>query len=273
MIKPIFENEADEQVKYDYQRIKQSLDTHSLPLFFAYLGVYPEYLRYITEQLVTNLRDPQFGHMSREIQSQLTNLVCSGLPKKTLTSQLLQTHYQTPEFHHFESQISTIIYTNVKLALLFVALREAVKGWAVAAKQLKTENTAKVTASQIVHVEDFVYQPEFNPESSLVHSRSSHLHTNPQGITISLLPEYLRLCRTEFDQYMHEDLFWIIRLEIEKILLNYLRVFPHIIFSPINVVLELSKKYPHFPDLIYLLSEHFPTYAVQRMMFSMYMKP
>jgi hypothetical protein len=63
-----------------------------------------------------------------------------------------------------------------------------------------------------------------------------------------------------------------IRLEIEKIILRFLILLPELIVSPVNLVIEMTKKYKNYPELLYLLSKHFPTTIVQRLMFSGYMK-
>jgi len=63
-----------------------------------------------------------------------------------------------------------------------------------------------------------------------------------------------------------------IRLEIEKIILRFLSLLPELIVSPVNLVIEMTKKYENYPELLYLLSEHFPTTVVQRLIFNGYIK-
>jgi len=43
-IKPIYENQANEEVKNEYKKIKEALGLPDIPLFFAYIGGFPEYL-------------------------------------------------------------------------------------------------------------------------------------------------------------------------------------------------------------------------------------
>ena len=84
-----------------------------------------------------------------------------------------------------------------------------------------------------------------------------------------LLSSYLYLCRNDFYLLMRQDKYVFIRLEIEKIILRFLELLPELILSPVNLVFEMTKKkYADYPDLLYLLSEHFPTIIVQRLMFS-----
>jgi hypothetical protein len=71
---------------------------------------------------------------------------------------------------------------------------------------------------------------------------------------------------------MRKEEYVFIRLEIEKIILRFLTLLPELIVSPVNLVIDMIKKYKNYPELLYLLSEHFPTTVVQRLMFSGYMK-
>jgi len=70
---------------------------------------------------------------------------------------------------------------------------------------------------------------------------------------------------------MRKEEYVFIRLEIEKIILRFLSLLRELIVSPVNLVIEMTKKYKNYPELLYLLSEHFPTTVFQRLMFSGYM--
>jgi hypothetical protein len=71
---------------------------------------------------------------------------------------------------------------------------------------------------------------------------------------------------------MKKEEYVLIRLEIEKIILRFLNLLPELIISPVNLVIEMTKKCDDFPELFYFLLEHFPTTVVQKLMFSGYMR-
>ena len=71
---------------------------------------------------------------------------------------------------------------------------------------------------------------------------------------------------------MKKEEFLIMRVGVEKLLLSSLPLLPEKLISPINVFYKLTEKHKDFPDLLYLMSEHFPTIAVQKMLFSGFMK-
>lgn len=285
-INPVFENRAPDEIKPIYEAIKQSLKVKRIPLFFAYMGAFPEYLSYISNQLTENLKNPEFNTLSNQIGDEMIDLIKAQFIPSEEIRDWFNRYGQTPSFYYFQQDTDHIFRTNVKLALIFVALREAVKGWAVAAKKLPGQaSRPKKTETQIMKQDTFIFEDvEEVPVVVMPQSEKSATHemiTVQQSNGLSkrenfamekdLLPQYLHLCKVDFYEQMKTASFWELRIAIEKFILNALPVLPHIVFSPINVVIDLTKKYDEFPDLLYLLSEHFPTYAVQRMMFSGYM--
>lgn len=284
---PVYEHQASDEVRLQYEKLKKALDVPSVPLFFTYMGSFPEYLTYITDQLVENLQNPSFKHLSDDTGNEMVGLIKDGLTKSEKLQEWLNLYGNSPSFYYFQKDIEKILSTNIRMAFIFVALREAVKGWAVAAKKLPSQTGSSQTKpSGGVKKDDFIFdivpyrtekavrqKPDETVETgSVIVTTSNALAQRPSGgIEKDLLPQYLELCKFDFYQQMKRTSFWELRIALEKIILTALPVMPHLVFSPVNVVIELTQKYQDFPDLLYLLSEHFPTYAVQRMMFSGYM--
>ncbi len=277
-ISPIPESEASEEIKKIYQEIKNSLQLPSIPLFFTYLGPFPEYLSYISKQLVENLRDVKFLDLCTETKTGLIGLIDTTLPKSEEIIEWTSRYKYSPSFYNFQSDLNSIFLTNIKLMYVFIALREAVKGWAIAAKQfspsIKTDYSATSDSNEQIKEEAFIYE-DYTKGTEIItseaKSQSNLPVTTSQGIEKDLLPEYITLCRNEFLQLMKMDAFWTMRVGMEKLTLSSLALFPHLIFSPINMVIRLTEKYPLFSELLYLLCEHFPTYAMHRMIFSGYL--
>lgn len=284
-IHPIFENTASEEIKPIYAAIKQSLHVKRVPLFFAFMGAFPEYLSYISNQLTENLQNPSFVTLSDQIGNEMIELIKAQLIPGEEIIEWYSRYNNTPSFYYFQQDTDHIFKTNVKLALIFVALREAVKGWAVAAKKLPSQTKKEPVSTNIIKQEHFIFEDIEEPphivmpqnikqtkKDTLYSKKTNSLSVKENNaIERDLLPEYLNLCKMDFYNHMKTTSFWELRIAIEKFILNALPVLPNIVFSPINVVIDLTKKHDEFPDLLYLLSEHFPTYSVQRMMFSGYM--
>lgn len=283
MIKQIFEPEASEEVRNNYVKIREALQLPKVPLFFTYLGSFPEYLNYLTDQVADLLKNQRFDDICFETSLKTHNQIKNNITYSEEITNWISRYKHSPSFYNFQKDLQRIFLNNIKLAFIFISLREALKGWAIAAKKLPTANSNikqnteqikndlifddfyNVNNNQIIKSGSFKIEQEKNEDETAMAKR------NAEQIEKDLLPEYLHLCRMNFMDILKNPDFLGLRIEVEQNILNTLDILPSIIFSPINIVLSYTSKNPSFPDLLYLLSEHFPTYAVQRMLFSGYM--
>ena len=256
-IHPIFETNASEDVKPIYEAIKKSLEVQRLPLFFSYMGAFPEYLNYIANQLTENLQNYEFKLLTEHIGNEIIDLIKPNLLPGEDVRDWFSRYGSSPSFYYFLQDTDSIFRTNVKLAFIFVALREAVKGWAIAAKKLPGQaNTPKKKTSEIVKQDTFIFQDvEEIPQIVMPRSdkKSEHIVTTGSSTQLAmresvaieqdLLPRYLQLCKIDFYEHMKTAPFWELRIGVEKFILNALPLMPHLVFSPINVVIDLTKKY------------------------------
>lgn len=272
-ISPISENQAESQVRGDYEKIKKALDLPYVPLFFTYIGSFPEYLRYLTDQLVPNLQDPKFTDLSLETEKRILTLIRSSLPQSEEMQEWLIRYQNSPSFYNFQFDLKKIFTVNIKLVFIFVALREALKGWAIAAKKLPTSGLPSDRSQKTPSQEkDFIFEEVLSLVPTISPSASDAVKAKARAIEKDLLPRYITLCQQEFYHLMKQEEFLILRVGIEKLILSSLTFIPDKIVSPINMFYKLNERYKDFPDLLYLMYEHFPTFAVQKMMFSGFMK-
>ncbi len=276
IITAINEEKAEGQVKINYELIKKNLGLQNLPIFFTYIGAFPEYLDYLTKQIVPNLQNQKFNKLIEEEEVRINTLIKSSLDKSEEINDFSNRYKNSPSFYNFQQDLKKIFNVNLKLSFIFVSLREALKGWVVAAKKLPSEvNIQEKNEQETEAMRDkFTFQDvEEGKELVVLQTSNNNLTSNEKGaIEKDFLPKYIFLCELEFKQLMKKDEFWILRVGIEKIILSSIPLLPEKIESPINIFFNLTKKHQNYPELLYLMSEHFPTYAVQRMIFSGFMK-
>lgn len=279
-IHAVNESQASPELKNLYQTLKSSFDSPTLPVFFTYLGAFPQYLSYITEQLVDNLKHPDFIKLTDSVSRDYTQRIHEILKHGKNITDWLERYQNTPTFFNFQKDLQHIYLVNIKLAFVFVALREAVKGWAIAAKKLTatTDRFTKVEEEKIT-ADDFVFSTDVLKDyqvTSLKGTQALDIRTTtitksePGALEKNLLPLYLELSNQEFKNHMKVDRFWALRVYLEDMTLLHLNHLPNLIYSPFNVIYKLTQHYDNFDDLIYILAEKFPTLAMQRMMFSGY---
>jgi len=283
ILRPTQENEASEEVSEYYRQLKDAFGIHFVPIFFRYIGSFPQYCEYITSQIMPLVKDERFSKLTEE-QCKLTKEILSEyFPKGEDTQSFLKKLKDSVEYYQFQKDLFHIFSGNTKIVIIFIAIREAVKGWAIAAKKLtaKTEYgqpdvrvEGNVTAAFVY--EDFiqkVYTREVDDRGIPIRSNQELARTNDKSITQSLLSSYMQLVKREYEVLSKTERFLYFRVEMEKIIVSKLDLLPQKIESPINIVLELTQKYPTFAELLHLLSDQFPTTAMHRYLFSGWILP
>ena len=88
-----------------------------------------------------------------------------------------------------------IFIVNIKLAFLFIVLREALKGWAVAAKQLPGENLSPESATDsFTREKNFIYGDIMSMvPASTNEIKSGSIQKQTAALEKDLLPRYLFL--------------------------------------------------------------------------------
>lgn len=276
---PIPETEAKDDLKRIYGELRHAFGLHTLPVFFTYMGPFCEYLSYLCGQLIPNLTDSAFEQLVREESESVISKTHAVLFYPLEMSEWIKQYKNTPSFYSFQKDLGTIITANIKLAFVFVALREAVKGWAIAAKKLPEyassssgeHSTVTVKESEFV-TEDFLsYQPEEATCMQRSGDKNKIISRGNVGMEKNILPEYILMSEKSFNEHKTDEKFWRLRVNTEKQILDKLELFPHLIFSPYNLIVKYTQKYENFYELIYLLSERFPTLSMQRLLFSAYL--
>jgi hypothetical protein len=133
------EREATGQIREMYEALKRAFATPAVPVLFTYIAPYQEYFIFISRQIVQNAADNRFQDLVKETGQSISSVIASSLPPKQEYRQWIQRNANSLDFFHFRADNDYIFRTNVTLAFIFIALRETVKGWAVAAKKINPQ--------------------------------------------------------------------------------------------------------------------------------------
>lgn len=267
----VSENDATGEIKQKYDEIKKVFGSPIVPIFFTYISPYPDYFLYIIDQIIKNVEDERFQHLVTETGQSIQNIVHSTLLPSEEYREWIKRYAHSPSFYHFEKDNEHIFRMNVALTFIFIALRETVKGWAVAAKKLPGENIQETPSPSSSAFQQGTPLYEKLVTGTDIILKTSGLTQSSRVIEKNLLHDFLKLCQMDFLEHKKTDQYVVMRVGLEELILSTLPLFPNLIFSPINVVLRLTVKYPRFSELLYLLSEDFPTLVMQRTIFSAYM--
>ena len=260
---PVPESQAKGSVHASYRQIKEALSVPNVPIFFQYIGAFPNYLHHITPTVVNNATDVGFNELLERINSTARAATESKFPQPQVLREFLGRNKQTGEVIDLKRKLTEVSVIIAKLLILFMALRESVKSWANMRGQLPGTTGMPQTSDENDRRElhDAV-------EKELITVNALVPHGN---LSVSLMSQFFEMSRMAFNQIQKTQDYLVLRVEMERMVLRTLADLPYPINSSVNLVLVVTKTYPDFPDLLYLLADDFPTIAMQRWLLSMYM--
>ena len=266
-IKPLPYTDVNEKIQVVYDDIASTLEIQNVPVFFQLMANFEEYLIYIWPQIKKNIQDSQFKKLSQQIK-EFTESSLNEVyePENAILKYISNNLNSEVSRSLIESDISKVIVLNSDLSLIFISLREAVKGWAVGAKKLEDLQhhmngyTYKPKSSDPVrHVKDMFFE-EFS-----MGRINSQLANAGNELEISLYSKFLTLLLTEMEELVKKKEYLYKRVQLEENILDKIDQFPHIIDSSYSKVSRFAYKYPYFDELLYMLSETFPTLVVSKL--------
>lgn len=268
----IAETDAEGTIKDDYQRLKKALSSFSLPLFFTYFGPFPEYLHYITLQIKENINNDYYVQLISQMHTGVLPEIKTLLTKSEQTMEWLYRYRTTPVFTSFQKDCSSIARTNLALAMIFIALRESAKGWALTQHILPSTKKTLQQEEANIYEERFILHDVIDEVGrTLATTQNALVHKGQNTLDRNVLVEYFRLCEMDFKNLQKKEYFLSLRVQLEKTMLSSLQSGPVLIFSPYNMIIEFTQKYDDFYEFLYIISHFFPTLAMQRLMFSGFM--
>src|SRR3990167_8506475 len=208
-LRPTSENEASAQVKGYYEQLKKALNLPFVPIYFRFIGSFPLYCSYIIHQVEPLMNDDNFTLLTKQLCKTTHSILAQFFPKEKELNNFILKLKDSPSYYHFQKDITHIFQNNAKLVFIFIAIREAVKGWAVAAKKVtaKSEYGKPEVSVEGNTREAFIYEDYSKGESilsekvndAIVKKQSEIKTSEKQGLTVEVLPIYLKRMKQEYE--------------------------------------------------------------------------
>ena len=267
-LKPLPEENATDFIKSVYEAVKVALQIPAVPLYFQYLGNYPEYLGYLWNILAPNIGTEGFNKAGSQID-QIAAGAISVIYTPSETAKNLSTQIHSSEKEQILRTIAELRQLNTYMMILTIAVRESLKGVYVAAKQISSTRSSEHTQEpetektidemvkeslQTVAAGSSLQQVDTKVANMLVPLYGSN------ALMISQYPAFFSLSADELENLMKTEAYLKARVEMEK--------FTHILLlqlpSPIHIsYIETSKMLfnkPYAEDLLFLLKDTFPSH-------------
>ncbi len=263
-IDPIEEEKARPKVQETFSAIKTALNLPRVPIFFRYLANFEDYLCFIWEKIDKNLSDKSFSTLTDEVSDfYYKNLEVIYQPDEETASKIKGILVLPADQYAVKKDIEKSIRINTELVLTFLSLREAVKGWAVGVRLISQEHFKYGTKAEESVIDELIDIPAGEDSFSLARAHDELIET--PGLTVSAYSKFLEVMFEETYFLRKQKEYVYKRVEIERYLLGQIHQIPHSIQSSYSMVASLAAKDPYFNELLYLLSDSFPTLAVFRL--------
>lgn len=273
-LKPIPENRAAKEISTIYKSIKQTFGLANVPLIFQYLAVFPDYLDFIWQQAVHNLSNPEFKNQAQELEKFAQTAISSFYTPQTLTKLFLEKIEGTGEKLELIKFVATVSAMNASLFLLSLAIRESLKGRYLGIKQIEERLEEKERQAFNDISEGFYSSAKFDKRNTDIGTISEKgiIASKKQAITVSLFAQFFDIMDKEMEKLVKEEKYLTRRVELERFTLGRLHLIPHPLDSSITAIFNKAYDHPKFPELIYLVSDLFPTQTPFKLMASAVMK-
>lgn len=274
-LKPISESKASGEVVQIYKSIKQTFGLANVPLVFQYLAVFPNYLSFIWQQATKNINDPAFESQTRDIENFAQTAIQTVYIPQTLTKLFLEKIENRAEKSELVKFVGTISKMNAALYILSLAIRESLKGRYLGIKQIgeKLEEKEKTAFEDL---SEGFFDTSYNPDkrnAAVGKGSEKGIAAQPkQAITTSIFAEFFSIMEKEMGRLLKEEKYLTRRVELERFTLLRLPLIPHPLDSSIVTLFKHAYDNPQFPELVYLISDLFPTQTPFKLMASAVMK-
>lgn len=263
-INPIKENEAKEQISILYKDIKQTFNIEIVPLIFQYVANFEEYFVYLWGKVKANILDPQFQISTKELSS-FTNQAIAEIyiPSQRIIE--FSEKINPVELEKIEKTVKELEEINAKLMILMIAVRESIKGVLIGVKLLEGKtnvfNYGQDFKDNENIKEQIIEQSLQGTQSNEINEASKMLAPlfGDQSIIVSHYADFFTQIAMEMDGLLKQEGYLAKRVAIEKQALIAVDKFQHALDCSYAEMIKMIKDKPYFDELLYLLSETFPS--------------
>ncbi len=259
-IRPILEEKASEPVKEIYADIKTTLGVSIVPLVFQYIANFEDYLSYVWEKIKANIKTGQFDNLHNEV-TQFSDAAMAEiyLPSPSTTRFI----HQLPEEEkkHLSQTVHDLSLINSKLMLITIGIREGIKGVHINQELLQSVSGGieedffdEFMSFNIMRQNLREQQEEIEPISKMLAPLFGS-----QAIAITQYPTFFSHVSSEMDELIKKETYLSKRVLLEQLSHASVSAFVYPLGSSYAEIAKFAGKHRYFGELLYILSETFPT--------------
>ncbi len=259
-IRPIPEEKASDEVRKIYADIKSTLGVSIVPLVFQYIANFDDYLSYVLERVKANVKTGQFENL----HSEATQFSDAAIAEIYFPSpKTVRFIHQLPEEErkHLFQTISDLSLVNSKLMLITIGIREGLKGVQINQELLQSV-TGRIEEDFFDEFMSFnIMRQNLREHQDAVEPISKMLAPlfGSQAISITQYPTFFSHVASEMDELVKKETYLSKRVLLEQLSHASVSAFTFPLGSSYAEIAKFAGKHRYFGELLYILSETFPT--------------
>ncbi len=262
-LKPIGYSDASSDIQLVYKRIQKGLNTQFVPLLFQIVANFPPLLFYLWERFEKNIETNTFDDSVQAItmfsQKALEQIY---IPSEQIS--IFVKNITSIEVDQLRETAVDLSYINAKLFLLCIALRESLKGVAVGAPKLSERISEYKKKEDLDSLFDQIIESTAVRKSSEATGLTSTSNmlvplTGSRDIVVSNYPKFFRYIQDEMDTLVKTEKYLHSRVLLEELGLSQIDRLTVPIISSYREFIELTGRTEKTKELVYLLSDIFPS--------------
>lgn len=258
-IRPVSEEDASENVQLVYKDIKQTLNIHFVPLLFQYIAGFEEYFLYSWDKIKTNLQSDYYHKAVQDIL-QVSQKSILAIYRESKNMQLFVSQLPQMEKQHIQQTVEELEILNAMLLILTIGLREGVKGVVIGQHMLPKEKGYEETVfdqfinEKIMHANLRQQEKDIAPAGKMLAPLFGQ-----NALVVSKYPAFFAHIAKEMEELLKTEPYLHQRVVMEQQALLHAGNLPYPLGCSYSEIARFAGKQPYFSELLYILSETFPT--------------
>lgn len=259
-IRPVLEKDASEKVTATYEDIKKTFGIHFVPLLFQYIAGYEEYFLYSWGKIKTNLQSDYYRKSVEDIIHQARKSIHEIYHESHTLSSFIA-HMQPAEKHTIQATVDQLELLNATLLVLTIGLREGVKG-VVIGQQILPQSAGKY--------EEDIFDQFINQKIMHENLKAQEKNVAPankmlaplfgsSNLVVSQYPAFFAQIAVEMENLIKKESYLRERVLMEQQALLKALNLQYPLGCSYAEIAQFAGKKPYFSELLYILSETFPT--------------
>lgn len=259
-IKPVQQANASPHVTSVYKDIKDILQIETVPLIFQYLANYERYFFFIWERMRINLSSQSFYDATEEVRQFVEQSVTYLETPSVELSEFVHT-IRPAEREHIKQIITKLDQTNLKMMLIMIGVREAIKGIYHTEEKLSIAQgvSEEQSIDEVFQVNRWLADKEDTSELTKAARMLAPLFGN-NSLIISDYPSFFGQIATEMERLENTEAYLVTRVGLEHLAFAYLRRFVTPLSCTYTEFRHLTQGTGYVDEILYFLKDTFPSH-------------